>query len=431
MGTRPGLHGQTLISMGLVDLDRLLSGGLPLGSVLLLLEDPCSGQHLNFLRYFMAEGVSCRQRVMWLTASPPVGGPGTFLPAEASVSEASASGADKPGEETELRIAWQYKKYIKDEPVPTASSSSSRSQGGASASRPGAAVAAGVGRQWCRSYDLTRPLGAEGLQGAQLDVVECSGPSAYAAADDASATFLASFAPAPEPPAASSTTSTTTAPAAAPAPAVAPSLLRRGAEGPGGVGRLVVESAGSLGWGGGGAAAEQALLSLLFNLRRRALGGRCAVLVTVPAGLLSPGSASRACLLADTLLALDPLGDDSPLARLLPDPQTASALLSVRRLCGSGMLGPRQPDGQLWVVRNKRKRLGLSPVEVDPDAEERAAEAAARAVEVYSAGAGKGAGGAAGSGSGTGAGAGTGRGKSAAAMLCGGPPGGGNKALDF
>lgn len=40
-GTRPGLHGQTLVSMGLVDLDRLLGGGLPLGTLLLVLEVRC------------------------------------------------------------------------------------------------------------------------------------------------------------------------------------------------------------------------------------------------------------------------------------------------------------------------------------------------------------------------------------------------------
>ncbi len=37
-GTRPGLHGQTLVSTGLAGLDSLLGGGLPLGSVLLILE---------------------------------------------------------------------------------------------------------------------------------------------------------------------------------------------------------------------------------------------------------------------------------------------------------------------------------------------------------------------------------------------------------
>jgi elongator complex protein 4 len=35
-GTRPGLYGQTLVSTGMADMDDLLGGGLPLGTVLLL-----------------------------------------------------------------------------------------------------------------------------------------------------------------------------------------------------------------------------------------------------------------------------------------------------------------------------------------------------------------------------------------------------------
>ncbi|GFR40793.1 hypothetical protein Agub_g1410, partial [Astrephomene gubernaculifera] len=119
-GTRPGLHGQTLVSMGLVDLDRLLSGGLPLGSVLLVLEDASSGQHLNIIRYFISEGLACRQRVMWLTTSPPAGGAAAFLPADAAPSSQSKAGgqgqSDQPQQQQpELRIAWQYKKYIRED----------------------------------------------------------------------------------------------------------------------------------------------------------------------------------------------------------------------------------------------------------------------------------------------------------------------------
>ena len=44
-GTRSGLHGQTLMSMGLVDLDRLLGGGLPLGSLLLVMEVKGAGRN--------------------------------------------------------------------------------------------------------------------------------------------------------------------------------------------------------------------------------------------------------------------------------------------------------------------------------------------------------------------------------------------------
>mgnify|MGYP001806698297 CR=1 FL=1 len=45
-------------------------------------------------------------------------------------------------------------------------------------------------------------------------------------------------------------------------------------------------------------------------------------------------------------------------------PHSAVALLSVRKLCSAGMLGPRTCDGVLHVVRHKRRRLGLSVVEV-------------------------------------------------------------------
>lgn len=68
LGTRPGLHGQVLISTGLAGLDRLLGGGLPLGSILLLLEDSNTQQHLNLMKCFMAEGICCKHSVAWVTA---------------------------------------------------------------------------------------------------------------------------------------------------------------------------------------------------------------------------------------------------------------------------------------------------------------------------------------------------------------------------
>ncbi|GIL42558.1 hypothetical protein Vafri_522 [Volvox africanus] len=415
-GIRPGLHGQTLISMGLVDLDRLLSGGLPLASVLLILEDAYSGQHLSLMRYFIAEGLACRQRVLWLTGSPPPGGPAAFLPAEASPSQSSGSVAEDDGgkEQPELRIAWQYKKYIKDDPPVQAGGTSRPVPRSSSSSSTARTVAAGVGREWCHSYDLTRPMGEEALGASSLDVVRCSGPDAYQEADAAAAAFLSSLRTAPD------------------ATATFPGLRS------GGVGRLVVESAGSLAWSGGGSgASEQMLLRLLYNVRQRAMQARCAVMMTVPAGLLSPGCAARLPHLADTVLALEGLMDDMPLFKLLPDPNSAVALLSVRKVSSAGMVGPRLPDGQLYVVRNKRRRLALSPVEVDPDAEERAAEAAAKAAEAFGVKAAAIAGGNAASASTSASvvvsgSAGLSRaGKNTAALLCGGPPAAGNKALDF
>lgn len=71
LGTRVGLHSQTLISTGIADLDRILGGGLPLGTILVLLEDAYSPHGSTLLRYFAAEGVVCGHRVHWVGATMP------------------------------------------------------------------------------------------------------------------------------------------------------------------------------------------------------------------------------------------------------------------------------------------------------------------------------------------------------------------------
>lgn len=65
------MHSQTLISTGLADLDRILGGGLPLGAVMLILEDAYCPHGSTLLRYFAAEGLACGQRVLWAAASKP------------------------------------------------------------------------------------------------------------------------------------------------------------------------------------------------------------------------------------------------------------------------------------------------------------------------------------------------------------------------
>lgn len=67
LGTRPGINGQVLVSTGVAGLDKLLGGGLPLGSLLLVLEDSHSQQHLNLLKCFLAEGVCCKHSLALIT----------------------------------------------------------------------------------------------------------------------------------------------------------------------------------------------------------------------------------------------------------------------------------------------------------------------------------------------------------------------------
>ena len=65
LGTRPGLSGQTLVSTGLADFDKLLGGGIPLGTVTLVLEDSYTQHHATLLRYFLAEGAAHNQALHW------------------------------------------------------------------------------------------------------------------------------------------------------------------------------------------------------------------------------------------------------------------------------------------------------------------------------------------------------------------------------
>lgn len=67
-GTRPGLSGQTLVSTGLADFDKLLGGGLPLGTVTLLLEDTYTQHHVTLLKYFIAEGAAHNHALLWAAA---------------------------------------------------------------------------------------------------------------------------------------------------------------------------------------------------------------------------------------------------------------------------------------------------------------------------------------------------------------------------
>ncbi len=69
----------------------MLGGGLPLGALLLVLEDAASPHAGTLLRCFAAEGVACGQRVLWAAG----GSPGAPRLAEALPAFARARGAPK------------------------------------------------------------------------------------------------------------------------------------------------------------------------------------------------------------------------------------------------------------------------------------------------------------------------------------------------
>ncbi|KAL6762994.1 Elongator complex protein 4 [Haematococcus lacustris] len=396
--------------MGLVDLDKLLGGGLPLGTLTLIIEDKHSHQHSNLLRYFAAEGMATRQKTLLLSPSSLPGGLQQFLPAEvkAGVASTAASTATPPDSgvaggagagaggaaDTELRIAWQYRKYL-NSPQGLGSAGSTATQqlqqpqqqraGAPAASAAGAAAAAkkaveaGIGREWCHSFDLTRSASEQDLADSRLELRVCLGPGNLQQASLHAAGFARSFLPASSAP-------------GLPGPAAA---LARGPES---VGRLVIQSLGSPQWRGGGQqeAGEgegeeeeeggeegegswREVSQLLYSLRRAVADSRCAAVVSCQADTMPESWQMRLQHMCDVVLAVDTLSDDSDIFKLLPDAASAAALLSVRKLPLAGLVAPRCVKQELYVIRNKRKRLAVTPVEVDPDAEARQQEGLAEA----------------------------------------------------
>ncbi|KAG2374600.1 hypothetical protein C9374_010619 [Naegleria lovaniensis] len=64
LGTKPSVHnGQLLVSSGLHDLDGIIGGGFPLGSLVLIEEDRFSEYCQHLMRYFLSEGMTNRHSI--------------------------------------------------------------------------------------------------------------------------------------------------------------------------------------------------------------------------------------------------------------------------------------------------------------------------------------------------------------------------------
>eukprot|EP00884_Botryococcus_braunii_P004559 jgi/Botrbrau1/14103/Bobra.182_3s0046.1 len=175
--TRPGPRGQTLISTGIPDFDRLLGGGLPLGCVLLLIEEGPSPHADNLIRHFVAQGVACGHRTLWIVPQLPPEGPSQLLPALSSgksTSHASQKAAVKTSEDEEvkLRIAWQYEQYMK-KPVQPASHVGSREEAGESGTPVPAA-------RWCHQFDMSKSMDPGFVSRSLLEARACSGIGSFA-----------------------------------------------------------------------------------------------------------------------------------------------------------------------------------------------------------------------------------------------------------
>lgn len=180
MGTRAGLHGQTLVSTGHGTLDALLGGGLPRGSILVMDSIQHQGVPNALMRLFLAEGVVCGQRCAWFTTKEAPTQYLNVLPALAK----KGTSTQKDQEESErndgaesLRIAWQYRRYLKSGEDSQVSVGSGTTNGNAKPKRTGGtsgheAALKGAAREWCHRFDLRKRMDEEIIHahGGKLEV---------------------------------------------------------------------------------------------------------------------------------------------------------------------------------------------------------------------------------------------------------------------
>eukprot|EP01023_Acetabularia_acetabulum_P047571 TRINITY_DN5015_c0_g1_i1.p1 TRINITY_DN5015_c0_g1~~TRINITY_DN5015_c0_g1_i1.p1 ORF type:complete len:368 (-),score=52.05 TRINITY_DN5015_c0_g1_i1:529-1632(-) len=327
-GTRPGLHGQTLISFGQPDVDRILGGGVPLGHIVLILEDGVSGHHKSLQRYFLGESVACGQQSLVLTYSnfddEMIKVPALLNQQQSEeVRKAEETNSNtEQGEEQQLRIAWQYKRYIGNKDTTQLNMQQSSQKSKSSFKRKNA-VQAGIAREWCHVFDLSKVMSEQDLK------QQGSSPTFNKYEDGCWYQDVRNF-----------------------VNSVADVKDMRN---PLSIGRIIVSSLGN---SMGPATTEPQILKFFLLLRSVVRGSRCSALVTCPAALFSPTTQFRIQHLVDKIIELMPLEDNSLVFKLSPDQQSCVGLMK--------MVGLRD---QFYVLRQRRRRLRIEQVEIDPDAE--------------------------------------------------------------
>lgn len=270
------------------------------------------------------------QSILLASDHVPDGGLEAFLPRQAeagSTSKEQPSSKSKSEEEdVQLRIAWQYGNYLKQQ------------DGAGTKGHRGATPSQG----WCHAYDITKPAGAEALSNCRHVVKAMHGRSAGSQLAACASQFVSSLAIAKGAP-------------------VTPLCI----------GRLSVLSLGSLGWTTGepSATASAQAVQALACIKAAVRESRCSAIVTLPPSLHTASDVMRMQHIADAVIALAPAEEGSDMLRLATDAPTIAGLLRLVKVPSLGAMVAATPKVSLYFVRHKRRKLAITAVEVDPDAE--------------------------------------------------------------
>ncbi|XP_057290380.1 elongator complex protein 4-like isoform X2 [Hydractinia symbiolongicarpus] len=108
-GTKPSLNNnQLLISTGIPSLDSLLSGGLAVGTLMLIEEDVYYSYANIMQKMFLAEGVTCDHYLFLASANQNPNDIIKEIPTNVNETESPTKESSKKATEEGLQIAWRY-----------------------------------------------------------------------------------------------------------------------------------------------------------------------------------------------------------------------------------------------------------------------------------------------------------------------------------
>ncbi|XP_043712971.1 elongator complex protein 4 [Telopea speciosissima] len=301
-GLKQGLNGVTFISSGIPNLDKILGGGFPLGSLIMVMEDAEAPHHLLLLRNFMSQGLVHEQPLLYAS---PATDPRVFLGTLPSpILTKDDKVLDREPEQKGLRIAWQYKKYFGD---------NQQCFEGHRENRP----------EYCNDFDLRKPLERRLLSGGHIDCVSLKDYTNITDFHDRCSSFLAKFA--------------------------------RNDAGPRCAGRIAIQSlcAPQCGY----AEIEWDMINFIRCLKSMVRSSNAVALITFPPSLLSPSFAKRWQHMADTLLSVRAIPDeDKELAKLLTGYQDMVGLLHVHKVAQINTQVPVILEANTFSMKLQKRR---------------------------------------------------------------------------
>ncbi|XP_052196754.1 elongator complex protein 4 [Diospyros lotus] len=302
-GLKSGPNGAIFISSGIPDLDKILGGGLALGSLVMVMEDPEAPHHMLLLRTFMSQGLVHNQPLLY---AGPSREPRAFLGTlPTPVLSKDDKSRDRDTEQDKgLRIAWQYKKYFGEH---------QQNFEGQKDGKP----------EFCCDFDLRKPLERHFLSSNHIDCVSLQGSLNLATLKDHCSAFLAQF-------------------------------TRNGGNMTS-AGRIAIQSfyAPQCGYSN----MEWEMLSFIRSLKSMVRSSNAVAVITFPSSLVSPTFLKRWQHLADTLLSVRAIPDeDKELANLLTGYQDMVGLLNVHKVARFNTQVPFILEATTFSMKLKKRR---------------------------------------------------------------------------